>query len=110
MIKVASQAATAASNGNVHEKSWKKALPYLELALPGVRYEKLISQPSLSFLADQEILFTSLGLLGTFTAAICRDSTPLGKNRGSTEVSRGDSFSPDDQTKEIRPQLFPGSR
>ena len=33
----------AASNGNVHEKSWKKALPYLELALPGVRYEKLIS-------------------------------------------------------------------
>jgi len=31
------QAAMAASNGNVHEKSWKKALPYLELALPGVR-------------------------------------------------------------------------
>jgi len=27
----------AASNGNVHEKSWKKALPYLELAMPGVR-------------------------------------------------------------------------
>ena len=33
------QAAVAASNGNVHEKSWKKALPYLELALPGVRLE-----------------------------------------------------------------------
>ena len=34
----------AASNGNVHEKSWKKALPYLELALPGVRLELSISQ------------------------------------------------------------------
>ena len=32
-----SQAAMAASNGNVHEKCWKKAIPYLELALPGVR-------------------------------------------------------------------------
>ena len=27
----------AAANGNVHEKSWKKAIFYLDLALPGVR-------------------------------------------------------------------------
>ena len=42
----------AASNGNVHEKSWKKAIPYLELALPGVRLEIFIFQLNLSFLAD----------------------------------------------------------
>ena len=33
-----SQAAMAAANGNVHEKAWKKAVSYLELAIPGVRW------------------------------------------------------------------------
>ena len=28
----------AAANGNVHEKAWKKAVSYLELAIPGVRW------------------------------------------------------------------------
>ena len=96
----------AASNGNVHEKSWKKALPYLELALPGVRLELSISQLHLSLFADQEILLTPLGLLGPFTAAVCRDSTSLGKNRGSPGVSTGDNSS-------LRPSsqyLLPGSR
>ena len=32
-----SKAAMAAANGNVHEKAWKKAVSYLELAIPGVR-------------------------------------------------------------------------
>ena len=33
-----SKAAMAAANGNVHEKAWKKAVSYLELAIPGVRW------------------------------------------------------------------------
>ena len=43
LVTFNSQAAMAASNGNVHEKCWKKALPYLELALPGVRLETFLS-------------------------------------------------------------------
>ena len=100
----------AASNGNVHEKSWKKAIPYLELALPGVRLEIFIFQLNLSILADQEILLTPLGLLGPFTAAIRRDFASFGKNRRSTEVGAGDTFIHGLSNQKSLAIVLPGSR
>lgn len=78
----------AASNGNVHEKSWKKALPYLELALPGVRLELSISQLHLSLLLTRKYYSPLSGYLGPLLLQYAETLHHLGRTEEAQESAQ----------------------